>query len=291
MLKYYYNIIAIIEALINLLSIATNNIIKLNQYNNYPDCHGKTLHILGNGPSLGSDIDQIFKRRNDAAVMVVNSFATCDLYKQIKPEFYVIVDPSFFEVTNQQRIKELQIKTSNALNTETHWPLKLFVPFNAKRSDFLKNIKLSNSNIQVVFFKNIPVIGGSDSLNNMLFQFKLANPLFQNVLIAAIFFGVKMKHSRIIIWGSDHSWHEDYILGKDNHIYTPDKHFYNSGETTTSFMHCKSDGTPLKVHEEFFILSRAFRIYHSLKLFADSNNCRIINLSSKTWIDAFDRNE
>jgi hypothetical protein len=110
-----------------------------------------------------------------------------------------------------------------------------------------------------------------------------------NVLISSIFMGIKMKFSKIYLWGADHSWLEDFILGKDNHMYTYDRHFFNTDEKC--FVHCKSDGTPVKVYEEFFTLSNTFKIYHSLESFSKKMGIKIINLSSKTWIDAFERKE
>lgn len=289
MLKYYYKITQLIETILNILIVFVFNIKYIFKKTCFPVKKVDSIQILGNGPSLKDDIPKVLEMRENSAVMVVNSFAATELYEQLKPEYYVIVDPAFFSPPKKERIQKIQETTSNALIEKTKWEMNLFVPYSSKKSVFIEIIKKENKLIKIIFFKNIPVIGGSNKLNSSFFKYSLANPLFQNVLIAGLFTSLKMQFKTIILWGADHSWHENFVLGKNNHVYTPDKHFYESGETSTSVIHCKSDGTPLKVHEEFFILSRAFKIYHSLQFFANKKQIKIVNHSSKTWIDAFIR--
>lgn len=289
MLKYYYIIIQLFETILNILIVSILNVRYLFQKTRYPKRKFDSIQVLGNGPSLKNDIRKILAKRENAAVMVVNTFATTDLFEQLKPEYYVLVDPAFFSPPKKERIKKVQETTTNALIEKTKWELNLFVPYSAKKSALINEIKNGNEFIKVIYYKNIPVIGGFQKVNTFLFRNKLANPLFQNVLIAGLFISLKMYFKKIILWGADHSWHENFKLSDENFIYTPDKHFFDNPSEIKYFIHTHSDGSPKKVHEEFFIAARAFSIYHSIAHFSETINSKVINLSSKTWIDAFQR--
>jgi len=291
MLQYYFVAIKVVESIFNILMVAfllpRNIFTKVVKKKDVG-----VIHVLGNGPSLKTDIDEVIarlKESKDDKVMVVNSFASDPLFELLQPSYYVLVDPVYFEDSQLERIILLKEKLLDSLLNKTKWPLNLFVPVTGKKSDFIKNLS-ENKNIKVFYFKNSPVIGGSQRLNNFLFKNNLANPLYQNVLMAGIFLSLKIGFSKILVRGADHSWHEGFDLRKDNNIYILDEHFY-SGENNKAFLNCNAEGVPNKVHEEFLRLSRVFKIYHSLESFSKDINSEIINLSSKTWIDAFKRND
>jgi len=289
MLKYYYKIIQLLETVLNILMVTILNVRYLFRKTRYPKRKYDSIQVLGNGPSLKDDIPKILARRNNTAVMVVNTFATTDLFEQLKPEYYILVDPAFFSPPKKERIQKIQETTSNALIEKTKWEMNLFVPYSSKKSFFIEKIKKGNKFIKIISFKNIPVIGGANKLNSSFFKYSLANPLFQNVLIAGLFTSLKMQFKTIILWGADHSWHENFKLSDENFIYTPDKHFFDNSSEVKYFMHTHPDGSPKKVHEEFFTVARAFSVYHSIAHFSETINCKVINLSSKSWIDAFNR--
>jgi hypothetical protein len=289
MLKYYYSGIKLIENLINLGIVIFLNFKNIGKKNKLPKTINNTVHILGNGPSLKSDINKVLERKKNASILTVNAFAITEVYETIRPNMYLIVDPDFFRDTNDDRVRGVQNKTLEALIKKTKWKLFLFIPYSANKSFFVQDIQKKNKKISIIYFLNIPIIGGHSSLNNFFFKKNLANPLYINVLIASIFLCVKMKFSKIIVWGADHSWHEGYRLGKDNYIYRTDGHFVKAKEFTETMKLKKEDGTPTKLYEEFFNFATVFKIYHSLEIFSKKENVEIVNLSSYTWIDAFKR--
>lgn len=289
MLRIYIKLINYIETLINIIIVISFSYkrIHLNQNKDYERNNSSIVHILGNGPSLIKDLSIIKSTiNNNTSIMAVNSFACTNLYEEIKPNLYIIVDSAYFRKSNNDRITNIQKKITISLLEKTKWPLTLFLPNLASKTEIVRKLQ-ENKNIKISYFQNIPVIGGNYKLNNFFFKYNLANPMYQNVLIAAIFTCIKLSFQRIVIWGADHSWHESYTLGKDNIIYTPDRHFYN--DQNYSFAHLNNKGIPIKVYEEFETLARTFRIYHSLESFSKKNKCTIKNMSNKTWIDAFDR--
>lgn len=245
------------------------------------------IHVLGNGPSLKDDYPALLSDLSESdSIMVVNSFACTDYFEKLKPQYYILVDPAFFIETTDERIKGLQKSISDALILKTQWPLHLLLSHAARKSPFVKRL-MENKNIVLDFIRVVPVYDGSESLNRLFYKYDLATPPFRNVLIAAIFFCIKMSPKEIVIWGADHSWHEDLVLGRDNVLYVKDKHFYEGNPKMMA--HRNKFGEPIKVHEMFTILARALKIYHVLEAFSHLYNCRIVNKSSITWIDAFVR--
>lgn len=289
MLEKYFKIVNIFQLILNLIIVIVKLPSHIKSRKIMKSNHKSTLNILGNGPSLKDDYSKLIsKNLSDCDYMAVNSFATTDMYEMIKPTYYVICDPTFFSNEVIDNFRALQNEVFTAINEKTKWNLTLFVHSNAQKHSPFISI-LNNKNVTIHFINNIPVIDGSQKVNNFLFKYQLANPLFQNVLVAAIYIGIQLKYSTIYIWGADHSWHEDFILGKDNILYTPDKHFYDTDEKFQP--HINAEGKPIKVFEEFSSLARVFKIYVSLQSYSEYVNCKIINRSSKTWIDAFQRDE
>ena len=98
-----------------------------------------------------------------------------------------------------------------------------------------------------------------------------------------------MSFKKIYIFGADHSWHQSIYLDKNNKLMRNDGHFYSNKKTNTAIT---EDGVNYqKIHDHFFSFSRVFRLYHTINQFDKEINIKIINLSSISWIDAFDKNE
>lgn len=288
MLKKYYKIIRLFESLLNILIVCILNLVYLFRKTSLPRRKYDTIQILGNGPSLDKDISQILSKRKNKSLMAVNGFASSNLFVKLKPDYYIIVDSGVFIPTFDKRLKEFQDSTIKGLIENTKWEMILFVPFSAKKSYFINKLDTVNPFINIVYLKNIPLIGGSQRINSLLFTSNMANPAFNNVLVASIFTSLNMDFKKIILWGADHSWYEDYVLGKDNYIYRTDRHFNNESRLIKM---SKPDGSPVKLHEEFFNMSQVLKAYEVLKKVSIMKKCKIVNLSSKTFIGAFDRQD
>lgn len=247
----------------------------------------KEILVLGNGPSLNDSYKEIIELiKNSTSVFTVNSFADSNYFEILKPDFYALVDPRFFWKTDDKLLVSIQNRTSDSLLNKTNWKLNLFVPGYSKNSDLIKKVS-KNRNIKLVYFNNVAIYEGSETLNCMLYKKGYANPPFRNVLIASIFFSLKIGFKTIKIYGADHSWHENLHLGLDNKLYTKEMHFFD--EDNSRYVLKNEEGKPAKVHEQLFSIVKALIIYHSLEKLSVMMGAKIINKSTKTWIDAFER--
>lgn len=240
------------------------------------------ITIFGNGPSLNNDILSIESIGEN--VMVVNSFANSALFKKIRPNYYIIVDSGFFLKTKDKRLSNIQKQFISAISNDLSWEIQFIIPnkfYNSDTAMFLRKNKL----VSVITYIDRPIIGGIEWINNYLYKFNLANPHYQNILIAAIFLSIKLSFKKILIYGADHSWHENLYLGDNNILYRNDKHF----NSNSSPLEIKINNKPMDVSKQFYALARVFRTYHQIQNYASKNGVEIINKSSKTWIDAFKR--
>lgn len=241
--------------------------------------------ILGNGPCLSKDLEYNLNFIKSRAKISVNHFAFSEEYERIKPDYYILAAPEFWLKDTTDYHKEMRIKLANNLVDKTNWQMKLFIPFSAKNSEFC-NIVLQNKNITIVHF-NVTPIEGLTFISKILFNLNLGMPRPHNVLIPSIFLSINLGFKKIYIFGADHSWHEEIKIGQDNKVTVNHQHFYDKSEQRMPMY--KLDGKEYYIHDIFRKLHLAFKGYFTLRNYAESQNAVILNASSKSYIDAFQK--
>ncbi len=244
------------------------------------------LYILGNGPSLCTSMETIKQNLFNNDCMVVNCFCNTELFKEIKPRYYVIADPSNLgsleNLSDSLKLETIKIVESlNAIN----WNLILIVPDFAFDGYLVSNLN-KNHFINIYFYNTKNVLKYSSKLKNWSENY-IAPPA-QTVLNTCVYLGIFLKYSEINILGMDMSWHEDLELDqKTNELFIVDKHFYG---TKKRFATLDVNGIkPAHVHEYLQCSVNALKSFIELKEFADYNNSKVYNLSPHSWVDAFER--
>jgi len=232
---------------------------------------GETITILGNGPSLKNDFHKI-----KGKVMAVNMFATSEVFTQIRPRYYTIVDIAFFARDPMDYIKVHAENIIQAFERVT-WRMTLFLPFEAKGS--VLATRLSHL-VEVVYFNKTSVTG------RFFYSLRLGMPPPQNVLIACLMLSIWMGFKKVYILGADHDWHRHIALNAGR-VVLLDSHFYESAKVRIWYN--PITGVELKLHELFFSFAKTFKSYHMIQRFAKSKGVKIINLTEHSYIDAFVR--
>ena len=285
MLSKYLFVRDCIDSVLNILMALVLNVLYIPTFFCFFLKGKGNVHILGNGPSLKADWERLMLRIQPCdSILCVNMFAGSQLYKTVKPNLYVIVDPGFFSITLS---KELQKKVDGAIEAlinETEWELTLFIPFFQRNKECVKRIK-ANKHIRICFLKNVPTIGGFSFINAVLYKLNLSNPLFQNVTGASLYVAIKAKFEQVFLWGVDHSWLEYETVQSDNKVYIKSRHYYDDGKEEKIVV--PSEGFLL--HEHLLEYVRCFQCYHNLKKYALLNKTKVFNCASISWIDAFER--
>jgi hypothetical protein len=278
--KYLLELVQSVLSIIKILILSKFNI-RLPEINSNTDCV-----ILANGPSLNDSL------RNELSIILnrkkfcVNHFVFSDQYTIIKPDYYVLAAPEFWIEKPTDWHIQMRNKVQADLIQKTDWSMILFLPHNAKKNKLWNGLELKNSNIRTVYFNNTPV-EGLKTVNHLLFNMNLGMPRPHNVLVPTLFLALKMGFKNVVLFGADHSWHEEIRIDEANQLTVNHEHFYDKSKQIMPMY--KLDGKEYYLHDVFRKLHLAFKGYFVLKEYADYLGSKILNASKKSYIDAFEK--
>lgn len=258
--------------------------------------------ILGNGPSLTSQIEKIRLTRSEHALLCVNEFPLSLLFDELKPNYYTLLDPHYWFRTDG-KVPDLTHQVLDAIALKVKWDITLFLPVEMKSVIAESSLQSEGSNRFVSFnYYNRTPVSGFKPFKFKMYDFNWGMPFSHNVLVAAIYLMIVIKYKKILVYGADHSWHEQIVITKDNILRIREDHFkYEYDEKSISereemyepiykFAFTQTGVREIfKIHEIFDAYSKIHYGYWVLRGYAEYHNIRIINLSNKSYIDAFDR--
>jgi len=231
--------------------------------------------ILGNGPSLNDTMRDHADSLKKNTLLAVNYSANTPVFTELKPEFYVLADPHFFEKSDDPNV-ELLIKNLDAVT----WRMTLCIPFGA-------NPPLSNPLLTIERF---PMTGveGSAWIERLAYSLKVGMPRPRNVLIPSIMLSIWLGFKQIYIVGADHSWMESIHVNERNEVVSIQPHYYEEDEREVKrsrevYMH-------IRLHEVIHSFYVAFRAYHQIQRYVQKRGgMEIFNSTPVSYIDAFPR--
>ncbi len=255
-----------------------------NHFSNITVGANQSIAILGNGPSLNKDIEKLNKKDIDNYI-AVNDFISSTLFNTVKPKYYILADPAYFD----PNINNKNIEETLSLLCEIDYELFLFIPFTYFKI-FSKNnpISISNKNLIVIPF-HTNEYKGFECVRFYLYKAGLSMPKVQNVIIPAIFNSINMGYKSVYLLGVDHSWITDLRVDKNNNVCTIVRRFYDNNPDNTLTPFLKITKEPYKMHEILTDLSYTFKGYHILEKYSKTQKCKIYNLTIDSFIDAFEK--
>lgn len=246
------------------------------------------LYVLANGPSLKKDLEKYGEEMMSYDRLVVNFMGTTEVYQKVRPTCYVIVDPLFF--VPREGLPEASRKNVEALQdvfmNKTSWPMTIVVPDHGRGSVLLKAVE-ANANIKVLYVSNLVPVP-EDIVDFKGWAQNRYAPPCQNVVNTALYLGIVWRYPQIMLLGADTSFHAmTHVEQETNRLYQLDEHFYG---VTKRYMYQDPECTIPQTMSGFLPhVLRCFRWYDKLREFADWAGVKIINASSFSWIDAFER--
>lgn len=250
----------------------------------------KPLLILGNGPSLNDTLkNSPPELLQGFDLMAVNAAACSEEYSVLQPQLYILNAVTYFQ--NDSELSPFYIQAKNdlfeALKEKTRWNMTLLVPFRAKKSiDFQMLIK-SNLYLNVSYFNQTPV-EGLNFWSHRWYNLGWGMPRPHNVLIPGIMVGIRLGYKTIGMVGADHSWLADLSVNENNEALLRHVHYYATDGTQPMKVEDRID-RPRKLHEIIHKFYLSFKGYWQIKAYAKVKHVSIINASSASMIDAFDR--
>ncbi len=241
----------------------------------------RPVKILGNGPSLCMMLGE-FANRRQYDVCCVNWSVLSESFFEIRPEYYVTVDPMFFSKSNV-RLAELQ-----EMIKKVDWEMVWFVPAtnvgDARRMVAMKrNIKVEGHPTGLFLGMKIK------SIRYGLMSKGLASAPAQNVVIAALYDLIMYGFQRLELYGVEHSWLQQIAVNDKNEVCLKDVHFYDK-EVVELKPWMTVDGEVYTMHRILRDLAATFEGYHDVKEFANYiGGVEIVNRTPNSYIDAFKR--
>lgn len=230
--------------------------------------------ILGNGPGLTQTLAECRPALDALPLMAVNFAASTPEFASLRPEFYVLADPHFFNRTDDPNVCRLM----DALQA-VDWQMTLFVPFGAKP-------RLTNSRIRIERFP-MNAIEGPARFQDALFGARLGMPRPRNVLIPALMTALWLGFKEIYLCGADHSWLSTLSVNERNEVISVQPHFYE--EDPGELQRQRIDYLHIPLHSVLESQMIAFRSYHYIERYARRIGAHIYNSTPGSFIDAFPR--
>ena len=253
--------------------------------------NSKSMVIIGNGPSLNESVIKYKQAIVECDRIAVNFFASSDQYEVLTPNIYVIADPAFFDIPENQKASIENLMHN--LISKTKWNMRMIVPDSARDSRFITEVGKCPY-IAVDYYYN----GWQDVGERSKFEAwdeNLIAPPAQNVLNVTIYLSLFWGYEETYIIGADSSFLEDLRVDQDtNELYTIDKHFYTNKDVhkdkafydTQKRGRSRADWT---LHDLIYAHGRMFEYYYELKKYADYKGLKVYNASEYSWINVFER--
>lgn len=285
MSRYFYFIndilLLFLSCFVNIFSL------KFFRLNNYPSVKkNKKSIIIVNGPSLKKDIKKILKKIKEFEFYGVNYFAMTKIFKLIKPNYYVFADPIFWRKDISSEFKKDNSKLFKILS-KVNWNMHLICPIAGARiiSEKLKK----NKNITVVPYRSHFYYFKNEKFNILALYIGIVTPIFNNVLTVALWHALQRKVPYIELYGADFSLFKELSVDQNtNELKSLYSHFYKNTKAQAN-TNKKYPNRKKKLHNTLLQISNSFHQMYLLSVVARKLKIKIINYSSHSYLDTFDR--
>ena len=255
------------------------------RFSRSPDSNSRCV-VLGNGPSLADDIPHYITIDCAVDILCVGRIAESDVYSQIRPKYYVFADPLWWSSSANETVLSVRRHLFDVIKIKTTWNLTVYAPFEAEK--LLNGVFNGHPNIEMAYYNNI-VASGLPAVKYRLYDMNLAIPPAFTVLISALFLAIRIGYKEVILLGADHSWHESLVLDEANRPCVRDSHFYDKHVMLKPISIDGSDDNGMRMDRLFLTIGRMFEGHWEISEYAKRSGVNVINSSSKTYVDAYER--
>lgn len=238
----------------------------------------RPMVVLGNGPSLKKNLDEDSDWLRDADTLAVNFFANTPQFRELRPKYYVLADPHFFDKADTDPNVRKLVDNLNTID----FPMTLFIPSKCGK----KTRMFNNPNLKIGRF-SFTAVEGYLWFEKLAFRAQWGMPRPRNVLIPSLMIGIWLGYKQIYILGADHSWLQTLSVDDENHVVSVQPHFYKEDDKEVQRIQQVYVQHPL--HEVIESMMIAFRSYHKIRWYAGIAGTEILNATPDSMIDAFKR--
>lgn len=246
------------------------------------------LYIIANGPSFNDQMTKHPAFFFNKDIMCVNNICKGEFYEKLRPKYYCMMDPGFWEDDEKLRdeVKILREQCFRDLVKKTSWKMSLIIPRYAKSNSVISSLSHRNKNISILY---TPVVTyqGFKRLKHYFLKLGLCNFYTINVCIGALSAAMAMGYKKIYLLGAEHDWCHKVEVDEENNLVMEDNHSYEMSSKKIVLKHM--DGTKEYLHELLKYNSIGFQEYCSIEKYAKKEGIQIFNATPGSFIDAFRR--
>ncbi len=232
--------------------------------------------VIGNGPSAGI-LDYEHYINEGYSCLCVNYYALNEeMLNRIKPRYYCIIDPEFYDEPRPDRAKKL-FEILNCVD----WDMSVITLSNQKAS-------FSNPHIDVIRL-NTNYCEFRDSIK-WFKRYKRNTAVcgYQNVITAALFYLICADCPSVLLTGVESDMHRELRVDITNDVYRDCEHFY--GKETLNVTKNGQIGKG-QLYRYFYFYYVTLQQYHIMSRFASIYGVRVKNICTKSFIDVFEKEE
>ena len=246
----------------------------------------ESLFVFANGPSLSKDVKRYHPSIMTSDRMFVNYSALSPLFEEFKPNYYLLLDPLFFtddsvvdDVTKEKR--RFLIET---FRSKVSWVMYIIVPKRALSSMLVK-LARENSCIEVLWFDDKLERPDINDVDYSGWASGRVSPPGQTVINTAVYLGIFWRYHKVCLIGADMTLHKTVSVEQStNLLYKEDEHFY--GKDSLKYV---TDPSCNNIGAWLYAVAKMFIWHRRLREFADTQGVRVINASSFSYVDAYER--
>lgn len=238
----------------------------------------KEAFVLGNGPSMKEALEQdrLLKEIVNGDVIAMNRFADSNYFKLVKPRYYILLDPIFYD-EKHLREDDADRKMFLSMN-DIDWDMTLFL-VHGHDDRMLKSI-LSNPHINIVKYNGTRFVGFL-WLQNLIYRCNMGIPSTRNVLIPAIQLMINIGYKELYLYGAEFSWTKTIDVDpKNNKVFMNDRHFYANHD-----IHYYEKGWYKWYLKAIVDMLEGM---DNLAIYAKSRKTSVINRTKGSFVDSFE---
>lgn len=254
----------------------------------------KPLLVLANGPSLKKELANHLQFFQNKDLLVVNDFAYSPYFEELKPKFYVFLDPIYFLSDEElpEEYRNEKNKLTKLLFEKTVWDMTIFTNYKYCKAQII-NVLSQNRHIHFQYFNtsNIGIVSRMAKITESVSTVNILKNgyimLGQNVSCTALCFALNYGYKDVLLFGADHSWTEDMRVNDQNQLCLIKRHFYDNEVDYIPWM--DPNGNVMKISSVCGDFSRAFRQHEIINWYAKKIGAQITNCTRNSYIDSYDR--
>jgi len=151
---------------------------------------GRTCFILGNGPSLKEEKD--LSKLKTEIVFTVNQFYRSELFDVVSPNYHLIVDPLFFNLSEQIPCENDTLERIK--NLSNYNGLKLILPLSGR--EYIESNSIGTKEMNYYVDSRYQVYPGFDCEIKMDSLLPVIRNVVQTAIYCAIYMGFKHKRNQ-----------------------------------------------------------------------------------------------